>query len=309
MWIGACKGFSYGFRDFHPSIANFVVFVWHSWLCVSFADLGQTSRTISGVDRVREQGPSRTPSPSVGSFQDMAARRPRQDVPMMHRVTPPQLSRCHIPNEEQLMPFEIPLSHKSTYMLSIMILSYPRPMLMPLPMSCRFWRDAQNPETTNSGRRSSPAGTRRSMGGWREKKASNVFSHRRGMCASPCKMWTSLRNGELVDPVPGGVLNHRPPPILRVWLLISPLTMMAKERNPRRISMKHRSFQSSVVGGRNPRLIVSYERPRPKLTARTQVSGWGRRGRLLPRGAFLPGPGLPSEEGLREREILGVTLL
>lgn len=73
--------------------------------------------------------------------------------------------------------------------------------------------------------------------------------------------------------------------------------------------MKHKSFQSSVVGGRNPRLIVSYERPRPKLTARTQVSGRGRRGRLLPRGAFLPGPGLPSEEGLREREILGLTLL
>ena len=44
-------------------------------------------------------------------------------------------------------------------------------------------------------------------------------------------------------------------------------------------------------------------------TRRTQVSGKGRRGRLLPRGAFLPGPGLPSEEGLREREILGVTLL
>ena len=56
---------------------------------MSIADLGQTSRTISGVDRVREAGPSRTPSPSVGSFQDMAATRPRQDDSLMHKVTPP----------------------------------------------------------------------------------------------------------------------------------------------------------------------------------------------------------------------------
>ena len=64
-------------------------------MCVSFADLGQTSRTISGVDRVREPGPSRTPSPSVGSFQDMAARRPRQDDSVLHKVTPPTLPLPH----------------------------------------------------------------------------------------------------------------------------------------------------------------------------------------------------------------------
>lgn len=56
---------------------------------MSIADLGQTSRTISGVDRVREAAPSRTPSPSVGSFQDMAATRPRQDDSVVHKVIPP----------------------------------------------------------------------------------------------------------------------------------------------------------------------------------------------------------------------------
>ena len=53
------------------------------------ADLGQTSRMISGVHMVREPAPSRTPSPSVGSFQDLAARRPRQDDSVMHNITPP----------------------------------------------------------------------------------------------------------------------------------------------------------------------------------------------------------------------------
>ena len=43
------------------------------------ADLGQTSRTISGVDKVREAAPSRTVSPSVGSFQDMVFKKPTQD--------------------------------------------------------------------------------------------------------------------------------------------------------------------------------------------------------------------------------------
>lgn len=43
------------------------------------ADLGQTSRTISGVDKVRDAAPSRTVSPSVGSFQDMAFKKPTHD--------------------------------------------------------------------------------------------------------------------------------------------------------------------------------------------------------------------------------------
>ena len=43
------------------------------------ADLGQTSRTISAVDKVREAAPSRTVSPSVGSFQDKAFRKPSHD--------------------------------------------------------------------------------------------------------------------------------------------------------------------------------------------------------------------------------------
>ena len=42
-------------------------------------DLGQTSRTISAVDKVREAAPSRTVSPSVGSFQDMAFKKPSHD--------------------------------------------------------------------------------------------------------------------------------------------------------------------------------------------------------------------------------------
>ena len=308
MWIGACKGFSYGFRDFHPSIAKFVVFVWHSWLCVSFADLGQTSRTISGVDRVREQGPSRTPSPSVGSFQDMAARRPRQDVPMVHRVTLPtvplphsQRGATHAIRDPTVPQKHVHVVHNDSIIPETEV-DATSDELQILERRTKSRNDQQWEEKLT-------CGDEEVNGRLKRKNANNVFSHRRGMCASPCKMWTSLRNGELVDPVPGGVLNHRPPPILRVWLLISPLTMMAKERNPKRILMKHMSFQSSVVGGRNPRLIVSYERPRPKLTARTQVSGRGRRGRLLPRGAFLPRPGLPSEEGLREREILGLTLL
>jgi hypothetical protein len=65
------------------------VYVAPLWLYVSTADHGQTSRTISGVDRVREAAPSRTPSPSVGSFQGMAATRPRQDDFVMQKVTPP----------------------------------------------------------------------------------------------------------------------------------------------------------------------------------------------------------------------------
>ena len=40
---------------------------------------------------MREPTPSRTPSPSVGSFQDMAARRPRQDDSVMHKIAPPTL--------------------------------------------------------------------------------------------------------------------------------------------------------------------------------------------------------------------------
>ena len=62
---------------------------------MSAADHGQTSRTISGVDRVREAAPSRTPSPSVGSFQDMAATRPRQDDFVMQKVTPPSQALPH----------------------------------------------------------------------------------------------------------------------------------------------------------------------------------------------------------------------
>jgi hypothetical protein len=55
------------------------------------ADLGQTSRTISAVDKVREAAPSRTVSPSVGSFQDMAFRKPSQDDTVVHRAPLPRL--------------------------------------------------------------------------------------------------------------------------------------------------------------------------------------------------------------------------
>ena len=59
------------------------------------ADHGQTSRTILGVDRVREAAPSRTPSPSVGSFQNMAATKPRQDDFVMQKVHPPSHALPH----------------------------------------------------------------------------------------------------------------------------------------------------------------------------------------------------------------------
>ena len=63
--------------------------------CVSIADLRQTSRTISGVDKVREPAPSRTSSPSVGSFQDLAAKMPRQDNFVANKATPPAHPHPH----------------------------------------------------------------------------------------------------------------------------------------------------------------------------------------------------------------------
>lgn len=77
------------------------VYVAPLWLYVSAADHGQTSRTISGVDRVREAPPSRTPSPSVGSFQDMAATRPRQEVSPMQKATP---STHSLPHPHRMAP-------------------------------------------------------------------------------------------------------------------------------------------------------------------------------------------------------------
>ena len=56
---------------------------------MSTTDLGQTSRTISGVDRVQQAAPSRTPSPSVGSFPDLGTRKPREDDSLMQKATPP----------------------------------------------------------------------------------------------------------------------------------------------------------------------------------------------------------------------------
>ena len=70
------------------------------YLYVSTVANGQTSRTISGVDRVRDAAPSRTPSPSVGSIQGMDATRPRQDDKVMQKVTPP----AHLLPHPQQMP-------------------------------------------------------------------------------------------------------------------------------------------------------------------------------------------------------------
>lgn len=64
-------------------------------MCVTLADLGQTSRTISTVDKVREPAPSRTPSPSVGSWKDLASKRPRQDDSVATKVTPLAQSQPH----------------------------------------------------------------------------------------------------------------------------------------------------------------------------------------------------------------------
>lgn len=44
---------------------------------------------MSGVDRVQQAAPSRTPSPSVGSFPDLAMRKPRDDDNLMQKATPP----------------------------------------------------------------------------------------------------------------------------------------------------------------------------------------------------------------------------
>ena len=132
--------------------------------CVSIADLGQTSRTISGVDKVREPAPSRTSSPSVGSFQDLATRMPRQDNSVANKVTP-QLTRIHIPTEWHLLPLVSSKFQECTHPLCNMIPSYPRRRLTPLLMRCSFERGAQNPETTCNGKRGSHAMTRKSMGG------------------------------------------------------------------------------------------------------------------------------------------------
>jgi hypothetical protein len=86
---------------------------------VATADLGQTSRTISGVDRVREAAPSRTPSPSVGSFQDMAATKPRQDDFVMQKVTPPTHPLSH---PLQMPP--PPIRDKAVPQLQVLVLQY-----------------------------------------------------------------------------------------------------------------------------------------------------------------------------------------
>lgn len=44
---------------------------------------------------MREPAPSRTPSPSVGSFQDLAGRMPRQDDDVANKVTPPPKPQPH----------------------------------------------------------------------------------------------------------------------------------------------------------------------------------------------------------------------
>ena len=63
------------------------------WLINKFdvfvEDLGQTSRTMSAVDKIREAAPSRTVSPSVGSFQDMAFRKPPNDDSLVPRAPMP----------------------------------------------------------------------------------------------------------------------------------------------------------------------------------------------------------------------------
>ena len=70
------------------------------------ADLGQTSRTIFGVDKVREVAPSRIVSPSVGSFQDMAFRKPTHDdaavarAPLALPLPPSQLAPPPCTGEE-----------------------------------------------------------------------------------------------------------------------------------------------------------------------------------------------------------------
>lgn len=69
-------------------------------------DLGQTSRTISGVDKVRKAAPSRTVSPSVGSFQDTVFRMPTQDdaavprAPLEVPLPPSQLAHPPCTAEE-----------------------------------------------------------------------------------------------------------------------------------------------------------------------------------------------------------------
>ena len=74
------------------------------------ADLGQTSRTISGVDKVREAAPSRTVSPSVGSFQDMAFRKLIHDdaavprAPIAVPLPPSQLTPVPVTREEVPYP-------------------------------------------------------------------------------------------------------------------------------------------------------------------------------------------------------------
>jgi len=82
---------------------------------------------------------------------------------------------------------------------------------------------------------------------------------------------TYLINGRLVDPVPGGVLNHRPPVILRATLLNSPLTRMTKARTRRMIANTHHRFPSLVLRGGNPILIGSSEVAVTKTTARIML--------------------------------------
>lgn len=103
-------------------------------------------------------------APPLEAFKTWPAGCPAK-MTMWPTRSPPHRNRSHIPAEWHLLPFVSSQFQKCRHPLRNMIPSYPRLRLTPFPMSCSFKRGAQNPETTCSGKRGSPAVTRKSMGG------------------------------------------------------------------------------------------------------------------------------------------------
>ena len=203
---------------------------------MSAADHGQTSRTISGVHRVREAAPSRTPSPSVGSFQDMAATRPRQDDFVMQKVTPPSQA---LPHPHRMPP--PPTRDKVVPQVQVPVVQYDS--VIPETEADASDDDVLFRERRTKSEKRCAMGKEAEVRGcgsqWvleEKKRATNALNRRGGRCTSTCKRVMHLKNGSRMGTVPGVVLNQRLLLIL-VEALLSSLPMIAtKVRTQRMIS-------------------------------------------------------------------------
>ena len=225
----------------------------------------------------------------------MAARRPRQDDSVMHKIAPPTLP---LPHSLRGSPHAI--RDPTVPQLHVHVVDSIIPETEPDALS----DDVQRLERRTKSRHDQPCeqkltcGDDEVNGRLKQKKATYVPCHMRRTCVAPYMRGAYLRSGKLVDPIPGGVLNHWQPWILMPTLLISLVTRMTRVWNRRMVLRRHRRR-----GGRSPRLITFYEKLMRTLTEKIQVNGEGKNWVHLTEGAFQPGPGHPNEQGLVQRNV------